>query len=134
MGQVVAILTAPEKGAEMESHKAVEVTPGVGMLGDRYATQQGQWSDDRWPDQEVTLIEAEAVTSVGLVPEQMRRNIVTEGVDLNALIGVVFQLGEAELRGVRPCDPCSYIESRTRPGLVRDLAGRGGLRAAIIKG
>ena len=30
------------------------------------------------------------------------------------------------------CEPCAYLESMTHPGLMRGLAHRGGLRAAIV--
>jgi MOSC domain-containing protein YiiM len=59
---------------------------------------------------------------------------VTEGLALNDLAGVDFELGTAVLRGVRECDPCRYLEELLgRPGLLRALEGRGGLRAAILR-
>lgn len=131
-GTVVALLTAPSAGVAMRSHAAVHLVPGVGIPGDRYATGLGHWSDPRWPDQELTLVEAELAEELGLAHDQLRRNIVTRGVDLSTLVGRQFWLGDALVRGVRPCDPCRYIEGLVRPGLFRDLAGRGGLRAAIL--
>ncbi|MEZ4553661.1 MAG: hypothetical protein R3B59_07105 [Dehalococcoidia bacterium] len=52
------------------------------------------------------------------------------------MIGVHFRLGEALLLGVRPCDPCRYIQQLTgTPGLTKGLAGeRGGLRVRILEG
>ena len=118
----------------MASHASVELVAGVGIPGDRYATRLGHWSDPKWPDQELTLVEAEVAEGLGLAPEQLRRNLVTRGVRLDGLIGETFQVGEAILQGVRPCDPCAYIESLNRPGLLKELVDRGGLRARIVTG
>jgi MOSC domain-containing protein YiiM len=118
----------------MRSHPWVEVVSGVGILGDRYATGQGQWSDPRWPHQELTFVEAEVAEAVGIAAVHLRRNIVTRGVRLNALVGVTFQIGGVRLVGMRLCDPCRYLETLTRPGLLRALRDRGGLRTSIVHG
>jgi hypothetical protein len=129
---VVGLFVATAAGEPMESRAAIEVVPGVGIPGDRYATGEGHWSDPRWPDQEITLVEAELQEQLGLTIDGLRRNIVTRGVDLATLIGKEFAIGTATFRGVRPCDPCRYIETLTRDGLFAELAGRGGLRAAVL--
>lgn len=134
VGRVVGLYTAEEAGAAMRRHAWVELIAGKGIAGDRYATGRGCWSDPRWPDQEVTLVEAEVAEALGLDASLLRRNIVTRGVRLPELIGVSFQVGDTTLRGVRPCDPCRYLETRLRPGLCAELRGRGGLRVAILTG
>lgn len=133
-GQVVGLFTASAAGEPTQSHDSVELVPGVGIPGDRYATRAGFWSDPRWPDQELTLVEEELAFELGVEPSRMRRNLVTRGVDLASLIGAQFTIGDTLLRGVRNCDPCAHLEGLTRPGLLRDLGGRGGLRAAIVTG
>jgi hypothetical protein len=61
-GQVVAIYTAPEKGAPMERHDEVEAVAGVGLDGDRYATGDGKYTrSSDGGERAVTLIEREAV-------------------------------------------------------------------------
>jgi len=134
LGTVVALYTAPSAGAPPRSQRAVELIAGKGIAGDRYLLGTGHWSDPRWPDQELTLVMAETAAALGLDAASLRRNIVTHGVDLDALIGVTFQLGQATLLGVRRCDPCRYIEQFTRPGAMHELATRGGLRAHIVAG
>jgi MOSC domain-containing protein YiiM len=135
-GEVVGIYTAPEAGAPMEQQGSVIVAPGVGIVGDRYALHTGHWSDPQWPDQELTLFEAEVADALGIEHYVPRRNLVMRGVSLHGLIDVRFRLGGALLAGVRPCDPCRYIEQLTGvPGLTEALAGaRGGLRVRIIEG
>ena len=132
--KVVALFTAPSAGAPMERHAEVEVVPGLGIPGDRYATRTGHWSDPRWPDQELTFVATELLEELGLGLPDLRRNIVTEGIDLLDLIGLEFSVGAVRLRGAGPCSPCRYIEELNgRPGLLKALRRRGGLRTAILE-
>jgi MOSC domain len=140
-GKVVAIYTAPEKGAPMESRDGVGATAGVGLDGDRYATGEGKYtrSDDDGK-RAVTLIEREAVVAAGreyqieIGEHEARRNLVTEGVPLNHLVGRTFRVGDVVLRGFKLAEPCTYLEGLTRPGVRRALVHRAGLRAEILKG
>ncbi len=68
---------------------------------------------------------------VGLAPAEARRNVVTQGVALETLIGKRFRVGEVECYGDRICEPCAHLEGLTRPGVLKALAHRGGLRADI---
>ncbi len=84
----------------------------------------------------ITLVAEESALRLGVAPESLRRNIVTQGVEIAALIGKRFRLGDRGpvLIGVRPCDPCAYIEGFTRPGMLRELSEGDacGLRASIL--
>ena len=131
-GVVVGLFTATRQGAPMAGHARVDVVPGTGIPGDRYATGRGYWSDPRWPDQELTFVAVEVAEKLGIDAGLLRRNVVTRDVDLDALMGVTFQLGSAVLRGVRRCDPCVYLDGLTRPGVARGLGRRGGLRASVV--
>lgn len=135
MGEVVGLYTAPAAGEPMVSHVEVELVAGHGVAGDRYLLHTGHWSDPRWPDQELTIFEAEVAERLGIEPSAVRRNIVLRGQPLADLTGAEFRLGTALLRGVRHCDPCRYIETLTRPGLMAALGtSGGGLRCAILEG
>ena len=70
---------------------------------------------------------------LGFTPAQARRNIVTRGIDLNALAGIRFRVGDVELQGQRLCQPCAHLE-RLSPGTLRPLVHRGGLRADLLTG
>ena len=63
---------------------------------------------------------------------ETRRNIATSGVPLNHLVNREFWVGGVRLRGTRLCEPCKYLDSLTRPGLMGGLIHRGGLRAQIL--
>jgi MOSC domain-containing protein YiiM len=45
-----------------------------------------------------------------------------------------FRIGEVECLGVELCEPCLHLHSLTRPGIIKDLIHRGGLRADILSG
>ena len=129
---VAGLYVADRAGEAVRSRQRVDVAIGVGVVGDRYALGTGHWSDPRWPDQQLTLVEGEVADRLGLAAGLLRRNVVTRGVRLSDLVGARFRLGGAELRGVRPCDPCRHLEELLgRPGLVRELRGGGGLRAEV---
>jgi MOSC domain-containing protein YiiM len=111
---------------------------GRGLEGDRYFNQVGTYSDRPGPGRELTLVEFEAIEAlesdlqIKLQPKDIRRNIVTKGVALNHLVGRTFKVGDVSLRGIRLCEPCSYLESLTAQGVEKALLNRGGLRAQIL--
>ena len=72
--------------------------------------------------------------SLELPWEQARRNIVTRGIALNALVGHRFTIGSVECIGRRLAEPCAHLEKLSGPGLLRPLVHRGGLRADIVEG
>jgi 8-oxo-dGTP diphosphatase len=76
----------------------------------------------------------EALQAKGILPSSgyTRRNVVTRGVPLNHLVGRTFLIGEVLLRGTRLCEPCSYLETMTQKGVLKELIHRGGLRADIL--
>ena len=86
----------------------------------------------------MTLVEREAVDVVradglDLTEADTRRNLVTEGVPLNQLVGRRFRIGAVRLRGLRLAEPCVYLEQLTRiAGLREALVDRGGLRAELL--
>lgn len=89
------------------------------------------------PKRQVTFIASEDLAAlesegVELTAAESRRNVLTGGVELLQLIGRRFSVGGAVCEGVEECTPCSYLESLTRPGVLRALGGRGGLRAGIV--
>lgn len=132
---VTGLFTAPKAGEAMTSWESVALLAGVGVDGDRYATRQGHWSDPRWRDQQLTLVEAELLEELGLPEDGLRRNVVVRGMDLKDLIGLEFGIGDAVMRGQRICSPCRYIGTLNgREGLLEQLGGRGGIRVSVVRG
>ncbi len=136
VGQVVALMTAPRDAADAIAHPSVTARPG-GIDGDRYQDGTGTFSTvPRRVGQDITLIESEALAELkasgrSIAPEQARRNVVTRGIDLDALIGKHFRIGEVRCLGQRRAEPCAHLE-RLTPGTLRGLVHRGGIRADIL--
>jgi hypothetical protein len=133
VGAVAAILIAPAAEAPLVRVDSVEALPGRGLAGDRYAKRAGTFSGPG-RGYELTLVEAEVLEEVRLSWEDARRNIVATGISLNALVGRRFHVGPVECVGRRLAEPCAHLEKLARPGLLRPLVHRGGLRADIVSG
>jgi MOSC domain-containing protein YiiM len=142
-GTVQAIVIAPEAEAAMHRVDRAVARAGRGLEGDRYFDKRGTFSDPHGRGYDLTLIEAEMLDSVDLpagrlTPEDARRNIVTRGIDLNALVGEHFRVGDVECFGQRRCEPCAHLERLTaaagKPGTLRALIHKGGLRADVLSG
>jgi hypothetical protein len=139
-GVVAGLYLAPAAEAPCEGVEAVEAVAGRGLRGDRYFDGRGTFGRPGAAGHELTLIEAEALDAlaaergIALDAADARRNIVTRGVDLNALAGRRFVIGEAEIVGRRWCEPCAHLQRLTAPGVLGGLVHRGGLRADIVRG
>jgi hypothetical protein len=132
-GSVAGLLIAADAEAPLVSVDQVVAVAGCGLEGDRYAAGRGTFSGPGHGYQ-LTLVEAEALDSVDLSWEHARRNVVTRGVALNALVGRRFLVGSVVCIGRRLAEPCAHLEKLARPGLLRPLVHRGGLRADIVVG
>jgi MOSC domain-containing protein YiiM len=72
--------------------------------------------------------------AIELSHEASRRNVLTRGIDLNALVGRRFTVGGVECEGTELCEPCNTLAKLTERGVLRGLVHRGGLRADIVAG
>ncbi len=140
MGRVVGVHLAEAGGLAMRPVQSAVAVVGQGLVGDRYQAGTGEWCYDRRLCDDLTLIAAEALDDadaehgVRLQGGAARRNVETCGVDLQALVGRTFQIGEVVLHGNQPCEPCRYLDRVTGQPAKAALAGRGGLRASVITG
>jgi MOSC domain-containing protein YiiM len=133
-GTVEAIFVAAGAGAPARRVQEVPAVAGKGLEGDRHAVGKGTFPSGP-PGSALTLIEAEVCESFAppLEVDEHRRNIVTRGIDLNALVGHEFQIGTVRCRGVRLCEPCTVIDGYASRPILRALVHRGGLRADILE-
>ena len=111
----------------------VECVPGRGLVGDRFLDYQDDYAG------QVTFFAAEVYDEIRAAldrpdcpPWVFRRNVLTRGADLNALIGVEFEVQGVRFAGVRECAPCHWMDQAFAPGAHAWLKGRGGLRARIL--
>jgi MOSC domain-containing protein YiiM len=137
MARVTDIFVADAGSEPMQSVDRVEAVEG-GLRGDRYCEGRGHYTP--FDVCEVTLIASEDIATINdefglsLSAGEHRRNIVTEGIDLQGLLDHRFRVGGATLRGTRPRPPCSHVEQLAdREGVARALGeGRGGICADVI--
>jgi MOSC domain-containing protein YiiM len=133
-GLVEAIFVTSEPGDLPAPVERVRAYAGRGLEGNRYYWDNGDAPSGR----AVTLIAAEAMDAVSregdisIEPAATRRNVLTRGIDVNELVGKRFRIGDVECEGVELCEPCTHLESMTRPGVIKAFVHRGGLNADIL--
>ena len=106
---------------------------GRGIEGDRFfdfkPDYKGQITFFRWEEYERLC---STLNVFDRQPEVFRRNVITEGVDLNALIGREFEIQGVRFLGTGECTPCYWMDQAFSPGAEASLQGCGGLRAQIL--
>lgn len=132
-------LRTARRGPVNVVHEA-QASPAHGLLGDRYGGRSGG-------KRQVTLIAGEDLKAVAaflgrdapmLAPELVRRNLVTEGLNLQALKGRHLFIGAdpataTVLEVTGECHPCSRMEEVLGIGGYNALRGRGGLTARVLR-
>lgn len=138
-GVVELLAVARVAGAPMQLVPSVRALAGRGLEGDRYADGTGTFSSRgaRRPGFDLTLIAAEVVEELTAHDAALdfagtRRNVLTRGVDVNALVGRDFTIDGVRCRGLRLAEPCAHLERIAGPGLLRPLIHRGGVRVDIV--
>jgi MOSC domain-containing protein YiiM len=135
--KVIALFIGPTENGPVTQVDSVEAVAGSGLVGDRYF--RGTYPEDRWePKVEVTIFSSEKLAAaakeagIEVTPQDMRRNVYTEGVDVDALIGKRFNIGEVELEGIKANPPCRHLQELAgKKLLVKPLMEGGGIRARI---
>lgn len=125
-------------GKPANSHPMIEVpevecVAGYGLRGDRFFGYRPDYKG------QATFFAAEVFEATRrkfrvprLAASAFRRNIITEGVDLNAMIGETFTLQGVTFLGLEECRPCFWMEQAVAPGAEDWLKGQGGLRCRIL--
>ncbi len=111
----------------------VECVAGRGICGDRFFDFKENYKG------QITFFAQETFEALcaelklsGKSPGLSRRNVVVEGVDLNTLVGVEFEIQGVRFFGTSPCAPCYWMDQAFAPGAEHFLQNRGGLRAQIL--
>lgn len=141
-GTVLEIFTTQAASEPMVAQTEAEAIPGKGLAGDRYAEGIGFYSKNTITAgaRELTLIDIGAIarvteeTGLPFSTIESRRNLITTGIDLDALIGQSFSIGAVVCEGVRSCPPCVHLEELTGKKVMKALMRTGGLRARIVQG
>ena len=133
MGKVVEIGITNIKGNQIQKVNKVEALKGKGLQNDR------KFSEDNQKKRQVTLIEIENInhfnniSNTNIHPVDFRRNIITENVRLNELVGKEFFVGNIKLKGHDLCRPCKYLQDKLKQNnFVKEFLHTGGLRCEIL--
>ena len=131
VGEVVSMTIRPVRKQTPDYQMELRAEAGSGLVGDHFSAKSTK--------REVTLIQSEHLDAVASilkkdVPHHLtRRNIMVKGINLLALKGQKFKIGEAIFEGTGECHPCSRMEENFGPGGYNTMRGHGGITAKIIQ-
>ncbi len=131
-GRVVWIGLRPARRTTMRPVETARLDPIDGLIGDHYSSRTGG-------ARHLTLIQSEHLAAIAahlgreaVLPEALRRNVVVAGLNLAALKGRRFRLGEAVLEWTGECHPCSRMEEILGTGGYNAVRGHGGITARVV--
>ena len=135
MGKVLEIGISENKSSKIVSVNEVEAIKGKGLIGEKH------FKEDNKKRSQITLIEIEninhynKITGTKIPAINFLRNIVTEGIRLNVLVGKEFFIGKVKVKAHDLCRPCKNLqESLQQKNTVKELLYTGGLRCEILSG
>ena len=133
MSKVYLIGISKIHGGSITSVKSVDVLKGKGLVGEKHFKENNE------KRAQITLIEIEninhynKITGTKIPAINFLRNIVTEGIQLNVLVGKEFFIGPVKVKAHDLCKPCKYLqESLHQKNTVKELLHTGGLRCEIL--
>lgn len=133
VGRVEWIGIRPARGASLIALQSVLVDLNKGLEGDRFSGGAGN-------PRQVTLIQQEHLPVIAaclhresIPPSLLRRNLVVSGINLLALKGKSFRIGEAILEFSGICHPCSKMERLLGAGGYNAMRGHGGITARVCR-
>ena len=133
MGKVLEIGISENKNNKIVNVNDVEAIKGKGLVGEKH------FKEDNKKRSQITLIEIENINHYNKITEatipaiNFLRNIVTEGIRLNVLVGKEFFIGVVKVKAHDLCRPCKYLqESLQQTNTVKELLHTGGLRCEIL--
>jgi MOSC domain-containing protein YiiM len=129
-GKVISISVRPDRVKPVNLLTEVEAIVNKGLNGDR----------SKGGNRQVTFIQHEHILAIAsYLGKQLldftltRRNILISGINLLALKGKQFAIGEAVFEYSGECHPCSRMEEALGNGGYNAMRGHGGITAKVIK-
>ena len=133
MSKVLKLGIANKNNQEIQERQSIDVLAKQGVVGDRHFKE---FND---PYCQLTLIESENIDDYNIKHGlnisyiNFRRNIITQGIKLNDLIGKKILVGNVELEGVDLCRPCRHLtEVLNQENILKEFLRKGGLRCQIL--
>ena len=133
MSKIIEIGITKESNKKIEKVKSIEVVAGKGIKGDRY------FHDVTEVRKQLTLIESENIDyynktfNTNFTYLEFRRNLVTQNIQLNDLIGKTLSIGEIKIKAHDLCKPCKPLQEKLgKDNIIKEFLRRGGLRCEIL--
>ena len=131
--KVFKIGISKDDGQKINEISEIEVLSGKGISGDRHFRDYNGYKG------QITLIEKENIdyynnkykTKIPYI--DFRRNIVTEGIELNSLIEKEIEIGTIKIFPYELCKPCLHLEQMVNgKDIIKEFLRRGGLRCEVL--
>ena len=133
MPKVIKIAVSENPRGQMKNVNNVEAIAGKGLVNHYH------FKNDNEKRCQITLIEVEninyynKISGTDILPINFRRNIITEGIKLNELVGKEFFIGKVQVKAHDLCRPCKYLqETLKQKNIVKEFLFKGGLRCEIL--
>ena len=133
MGKVLEIGISENKSNKIVNVNEVEAIKAKGLIGEKH------FKEDNKKRSQITLIEIENINHYNKISGtqipaiNFLRNIVTEGIRLNVLVGKEFFIGKVKVKAHDLCRPCKSLqEFLQQKNTVKELLYTGGLRCEIL--
>ena len=111
---------------------SIDCVAGKGIKGDRFFDYKEDYKGQITFFDTAVWKDVELQMGKEIDPMSFRRNVLTEGCDLNQLIGKEFAIQGVTFYGMEECKPCYWMDEACGDGAEDQLKGRGGLRAKIL--
>jgi MOSC domain-containing protein YiiM len=133
MSKVFKLGITSKNNQEIKEVESIEVLTDKGVVGDRH------FKNFNDPYCQLSLIESENIDhynikyGLNISYINFRRNIVTEGIQLNELVGKKFKIGNVKVEGIDLCRPCRHLtEILSQNNILKEFLRKGGLRCKIL--
>jgi len=133
VNKVFKIGISKKNGEKINEINEIEVLSGKGIMGDRHFHGSNNHKG------QITLIEKENIdyynnkykTEISYI--DFRRNIVTEGIELNNLNKKEIEIGTVKIFPYELCRPCLHLEQMVNgKDIIKEFIRRGGLRCEVL--
>jgi len=133
MGKVFKIAISENYKGKMVGITSVEAIAKKGLSNDRHFKNN---NDEKC---QVTLIESENIDyynqkfKTSITHNDFRRNIVTNGIKLNDLVGKDFFIGKVKVKAHDLCRPCKHLQQTLKQdNIIKEFLHKGGIRCEIL--
>ena len=133
MSKVLKLGISSANNQVIKEVDSIKVLSNKGVVGDRH------FKDFNDPYCQLTLIESENIDyynakyDLDINYVDFRRNIVSQGIKLNELVGKKLLVGNVKVEGIDLCRPCKHLtEVLKQDNIIKEFLRRGGLRCQIL--